>query len=115
MFDEYLQRGVIDTLDEKDKEFTEQEHWRFYHYFNAGADALRIIVSSLHDAKREPPKTILDFPSGSGRVARHLKSFFPEAKIVACDLYDYHVDFCINELGVEGKISSEFIDQIKLK
>jgi len=113
LYDDYNHRGVEKTLDEKDKEFPDDEAWRYDHYFTVGADALRIIVKSLLGCLHEPPKTILDFPSGSGRVTRHLKSFFPGARIVACDLYDDHVNFCTNQLGVDGMISNEFFGRIK--
>jgi SAM-dependent methyltransferase len=106
----YLERGVNTTLDPNDKEFSAEEN--LDHYFSVGADALRLVISTLVENLREPPKLILDFPSGSGRVTRHLRAFFPDAKIVACDLYDYHVDFCVRELGTEGMISQENLDEV---
>jgi SAM-dependent methyltransferase len=115
LFDAYHVRGVDRELDDADKEFTQGETWRIDHYFSAGADAVRVIVDALIGAGCDPPSSILDFPSGSGRVTRHLKSFFPDARIVACDLYDYHVRFCANRLGVSGTISKEDLDQLDLK
>ena len=50
------------------------------HYFEVGEDALRLIVAALISAGRPFPKRILDFPSGSGRVTRHLRAFFPEPR-----------------------------------
>jgi len=107
LYDAYNKRGIINVLDKKDKEFGHN----IEHYFGVGADALRLVVESLVDNLRSPPKTILDFPSGSGRVTRHLCAFFPQANITVCDLYDYHVHFCADTFGVEGIISEEDLNK----
>ncbi len=108
LYGNYKQHGVITILDPNDKEFGPNETTD--HYFSVGADALRLIVNALVGNLRAPPTTILDLPSGSGRVTRHLRSFFPDARIVACDLYDYHVKFCVEQLGTEGALSVENFD-----
>ena len=108
----YLVKQVNRTLDPADKENTFQHESEYHHYFSAGADALRLIVAALTAHLRDVPSSILDFPCGSGRVTRHLRAFFPDSRIVACDLYDYHVKFCIDELGAEGVISKENFDEI---
>jgi hypothetical protein len=105
-------RGVINLLDPEDKEFNFNADYAQKHYISVGADALRIVLAVLCANLRQPPKTILDFPSGSGRVTRHFRSFFPESRIVACDLYDYHIDFCKKTLNVETLLSKENIDEI---
>lgn len=103
----YHERGITRTLDPSDKELLLDAAWKISHYFAVGGDALRIIVQALVANRRDPPRSILDFPSGSGRVTRHLRAFFPVARIVACDLYGSHVDFCRDHLGVEGRVSQE--------
>ncbi len=108
LYNNYRQRGVDKVLDPNDKEFG--PHGTIDHYFSVGADALRLIVDALISNLRAPPTTILDLPSGSGRVTRHLRSFFPDARIIACDLYDYHVKFCVEQLGTEGALSRENFD-----
>jgi SAM-dependent methyltransferase len=110
MYHGYRARGVKTVLDPNDKEFAPQTPVE--NYLSVGADALRIIINVLVSNLREPPQSILDFPSGSGRVTRHLRAFFSESRIVACDLYDYHVNFCVRELGTEGMISRENFDEI---
>jgi SAM-dependent methyltransferase len=110
LYEDYERRGVSTTLDPNDKEFGPNEN--LDHYFSVGADALRLIVDALVSNLREPPKLILDLPSGSGRVTRHLRAFFPEAQIVASDLYDSHVKFCSEQLGTEGLLSREDFDLI---
>jgi len=111
----YLTVQVNRTLDPNDKENAAwlDEEWKLVHYLTVGADALRVIVAALTGNLRDVPRSVLDFPCGSGRVTRHLRAFFPDAHIVASDLYDYHVKFCVDELGADGAISKEDFDEIK--
>jgi SAM-dependent methyltransferase len=111
MYELYHANDVIRTLNPNDKEFSGAEAWHFRHYFDVGADALRIIASSLIAHLRSVPGTILDFPSGSGRVTRHLKAFFVNSEITACDLYSYHTDFCRETLGVRSLLSKQNFDE----
>src|SRR5262245_34917550 len=104
-FAAYRARGVDRELDPQDKEWPDHEAWRAEHYMQVGADALRLIVASLIANLREPPQRILDFPSGSGRVTRHLRSFFPTADICACDLHESHIAFCAQHFGAWPKQS----------
>ena len=113
LFENYRNVGVEGILDKNDKENTESSQWHLDHYFDVGIDALRIVVEALIKNKLEPPRKILDFPSGSGRVTRHLKAFFPEASIVACDLYQEHVAFCERTLGVKGVISKARLSDVE--
>lgn len=76
MYELYHANDVIRTLNPNDKEFSGAEAWHLRHYFDVGADALRIIVSSLIAHLRSVPGVILDFPSGSGRVTRHTSKPF---------------------------------------
>ena len=117
LYASYLRRQVNRTLDPNDKENAAwlDEEWKVIHYFGVGADALRVIVAALTDNLRDVPGSILDFPCGSGRVTRHLRAFFPDSRLVACDLYDYHVRFCVDELGAEGVISKENFDEIEFE
>lgn len=112
MFASYRRRGIVRDLDPNDKELVIDADWQIQHYYDVGADAVRIMVQALLGHGRAPPRSILDLPSGSGRVTRHLRAFFPDAAIVASDLYDYHVDFCRDSLGVEGLLSRENLQEI---
>lgn len=112
---DYEGRGVSTVRDAADKENSEQDAWHQQHYFNVGREALEIIISQLVAGQREPPASILDFPSGSGRVTRHLRAAFPDARIGACDLYDSHVDFCVREFGAEPIYSRENLDEVSIK
>ncbi len=99
IWDDYLKNGFDQALDLTDKENDFSEDWRREHYFSVGADAARLITSNLLAAEREPPRKVLDFPCGSGRVTRHLRALFPDAEIGACDLYRQHVDFCARQFN----------------
>ena len=103
----YEQHGPNRDLDPNDKEQALDSAWAISHYFEVGRDALRIAIQALIGNRRPLPTSILDFPSGSGRVTRHFRAFFPATRIVACDLYPNHVDFCRETLGTEGILSRE--------
>lgn len=108
----YAARGVSDILDQSDKENTFSSDFQYQHYFDVGANALEIVVQALMAGHRAPPQRILDFPSGSGRVTRHLRAMFPEAEIGACDLYPQHVDFCTTHFGTTPLPSKENLDKL---
>ena len=75
------------------------------HYFAVGADALRIIEDAMAANDVPPPRTILDLPSGYGRVTRMLVDAFPNASITACDVNPEMVGFCERTFGVEGLVA----------
>jgi SAM-dependent methyltransferase len=108
----YTNNGINKTLNPHDPEHNFDQDWKFLHYFDTGADALRVCLNALIGGLVTPPKSILDFPSGSGRVTRHFKSFFSDADIVACDLYDLHYKFCSDTFGVTGVKSTEHFDSL---
>lgn len=59
-----------------------------HHYFNVGFSALKNIILSLSITARDKHsiRTILDFPSGYGRVLRFLRAYFPKALITVSEL-----------------------------
>ncbi|WP_165070773.1 class I SAM-dependent methyltransferase [Paludisphaera rhizosphaerae] len=73
------------------------------HYWKAGQSALACIEDGLRAAGRPEVGfdgapygvwTILDLPCGQGRVLRHLRRGFPQARITASDLEREGVEFC---------------------
>jgi hypothetical protein len=112
LYDEYLARGLNRSFNPNDRENNLDTEARRTHYFQVGGDALRIIIDGLIQGRYDPPETILDFPSGSGRVTRHLRSYFPSARITACDLYDFHYEFCAACFEIEGFKSKANFDEI---
>ena len=109
LFAAYRTRGINRNLNPKDKALTGHSD---RHYYSVGADAMRLIINALLANSRQPPQSILDFPSGSGRVTRHLRAFFPGARIVASDLYDDHLDFCRDAFQVDSLLSQVNLSEI---
>jgi SAM-dependent methyltransferase len=75
-------------------------------YFEAGHSALRHIRLAMLAAGLEQADSVLDFASGAGRVLRTLQAAFPEAALVASDVWKPGLDFCSEVLGVETVESS---------
>lgn len=112
LFAAYCERGISRNLNPDDKELIDRSDESVRRYYSVGADAMRVITNALLTNSRQPPRSILDFPSGSGRVTRHLRAFFPEARIVASDLYDYHIDFCREEFKIDSLLSRVNLGEI---
>lgn len=85
------------------------------HYMSVGYSALSIIKDALQSQKIEIIKvnTILDMPCGHGRVTRHLKSAFPNAEIIGCDINKDGVDFCEKNLNIKGVYSNIDFNKIQ--
>lgn len=86
------------------------------HYFRAGSSALYCIDAALLAARRARAeiRTILDLPSGHGRVLRFLKAAFPHAKLTACDLDSSAVAFCARTFGAIPVVSDVDVSRIPL-
>jgi SAM-dependent methyltransferase len=85
------------------------------HYFSVGMSGLQNIIRALDCAGKSSDdiKTILDFPSGGGRVLRFLKAYFPSAEITAADNNEEKLDFCENRFNVNKMTSKECFSQIQ--
>jgi SAM-dependent methyltransferase len=84
-------------------------------YYHWGLTALDTIRVALHAAQRaEPPRTILDFPCGHGRVLRALAATYPDAELTAADLNRDGVDFCARTFGATSVYSSERAEEVRL-
>jgi SAM-dependent methyltransferase len=112
LFAAYRKRGVNRILNPNDQELIDRSDVQIRHYYSVGADATRVIINALLANSRQPPQSILDFPSGSGRVTRHLRAFFPEARIVASDLYDAHLEFCREAFQIDCLLSQVNVSEI---
>ena len=111
-YEQYKANGVDQELNPADREHHDEGAWTLQHYFEVGEDALRLIVAALISAGRPFPERILDFPSGSGRVTRHLRAFFSDAEIWASDINQDHLAFCSRRFGVKTKTSREDFTQL---
>jgi SAM-dependent methyltransferase len=68
-------------------------------YISAGEGALSIIAHAMMLSGNFTVDTILDMPCGFGRVTRHLRAAFPDARIYACDLYDNRITYCAEKFN----------------
>lgn len=87
------------------------------HYFSVGFSSLQCILQALNNTQREryEIKTILDFPSGWGRVLRFIKAYFPQSQITACELDENALKFCGDQLKVNTLMSHEDFSEIKIE
>lgn len=85
------------------------------HYLGVGESAIKNIIASLELANKEECLSILDMPSGYGRVLRYLKAEFPNAHITACELNRKAVDYCVSTFGVNGLYSDKDLKKIQMK
>lgn len=69
------------------------------HYLRAGLSALDSIQQAAGSA---PPRTVLDFGCGYGRVLRVFKAAWPGASLTACDLMPDGLAFCMEHFDVCG-------------
>jgi SAM-dependent methyltransferase len=70
-------------------------------YFALAEEVVKIIRWALRAVDGEEPRSILDYPSGHGRVLRMLKAAFPEARLAAADIDHTAVNFCVETFGAE--------------
>ena len=96
---------LVRDLDENDVENQLMSDAERQHYFDIGCEALRIVLQALLAAGHGAPTSILDYPSGSGRVTRHLAAMFPSAAITAADIDESHVDFCERTFNTVGIVT----------
>jgi len=87
------------------------------HYFMVGESGVASIQNVMKIANKnvKDVKKILDFPSGYGRVLRHLKANFPYSQITACDIDQDAVDFCKKTFGAKPVYSKNEVDKIPFK
>jgi SAM-dependent methyltransferase len=77
-------------------------------YFRVGRSALTCIAASLMLSRQAaPPRRILDFACGSGRVTRWLRAAYPDATIVGCDVREDSLQFLGDTLRVQTVTSQE--------
>jgi SAM-dependent methyltransferase len=80
-------------------------------YFDSGhatAHTIKGIVDQFPSLPR--PFSFLDFASGYGRVSRHFRNVFPDAKVTTCDIHPAAVEFS-RSLGLAAVASSAIPEQ----
>jgi SAM-dependent methyltransferase len=111
----YESIDVDATRDPTDVENATRDEGRDLHYLAIGREAAELCIRALVRHQRRPPTSVLDFACGSGRVTRHLVALFPDARIAGCDLYAEHLDFCVEQFGIEAIQSKENPDEIEIE
>lgn len=101
--------SYISTISPRDQMWESGQQW----YFEVGVSALHCIRRALETAGITP-SSILDMPSGHGRVTRMLKAAYPDARLTVCDLDPDAVDFCAATFGAEGAYSREDVGELQL-
>lgn len=83
-------------------------------YFSLGNYSANLLKSDVIPEARRilerrgiewKPRTMLDFASGYGCVARHLPKVFPDWRISVCDIHPQAIEFCTKEFEVNGFVS----------
>lgn len=74
-------------------------------YFEVGFSAVNVIMGAIGSSYLGKVSSVLDIPCGHGRVTRHLKALFPNAKITACDIDKDGVSFCEKTFNVIPVVS----------
>jgi SAM-dependent methyltransferase len=95
---QYKLTGVLTDVSPEDRMWISGPDW----YFSVGESAVDVVLAALAHSSLERVGTILDLPCGHGRVARHLRAAFPEARMNFCDLLRPGVDYCAQTFGGEG-------------
>jgi SAM-dependent methyltransferase len=98
-----VEGGVDTTLHQDD----EMYNGNLDVYLAVGRSAIHVIDTALKATQSPDPASILDLPCGHGRVMRHLRHRFPDARIVGCDLLRSGVDFCAKQYGATGIYSTK--------
>lgn len=71
-------------------------------YFHLGREALALVQQASALAAVPRIESILDLPSGFGRVARWLRMAYPAARLTVSDTQKPAVAFCVEHLGATG-------------
>ncbi|HEX8267685.1 MAG TPA: class I SAM-dependent methyltransferase [Pyrinomonadaceae bacterium] len=108
---DFTSLNVIRTISPNDRMFKDN---RENHYFSVGASALRIIVFAMTAANKCGFRSILDMPSGHGRVLRYIAARYPHSRITACDIDKDAIDFCEKMFGVNGIYSKKNIADVNI-
>lgn len=74
-------------------------------YFNGGQDCAQRFAALCREHLQSQPKTVLEFASGYGRVARHVKHVLPATSWTCSDVHAGAVEFNAGRLGFNSFIS----------
>ncbi|MGH2978809.1 MAG: class I SAM-dependent methyltransferase [Solirubrobacterales bacterium] len=104
--------GVNMAISPRDHMFNTDPNPVNYHAL--GWTALDCIRLALLLAQKETVSSILDLPSGHGRVSRILRAEYPDARLTACDIDRDGVDFCARAFDAKPVYGHERPQEIEL-
>ena len=107
--------GVINEISPRDHMYNSYDPPDRDGYLSHGRAALDCIRVSLLASQKESAQSILDLPSGHGRVLRFLKAEYPHARLFACDIDHEAVDFCAQAFGATPVYGREHPAEIELE
>lgn len=107
----YLSAEIDREIAPEDQMYVSGPDW----YFEIGQSGLMCILRALIAAELGSVRSILDVPSGHGRVTRHLRAAFPEAHLAVCDLDESGVEFCARRWNCEPIVSEPDLPTVDLR
>jgi SAM-dependent methyltransferase len=84
--DAMYQRGVPGALD---------------HYLSVGRSAIAVLANAMIISGRDSFASVLDLPSGAGRITRHLAAFFRDAELFVGDANNGAREFAALKFGAK--------------
>lgn len=93
----------ISEIHPNDDMLTAGEAW-YFRYGRMAVDWIKMAASLIGT---EQFANILDLPCGYGRVLRHLRACYPQARIVAAELNREAADFCARAFSAEPFYSND--------
>lgn len=82
----YRSAAVSTEISEHDKMFARGVPGAMEHYLSVGYSAIETVARAMICAGKTDIRSVLDLPSGAGRVTRHLRAFFPAASLGVGDI-----------------------------
>ena len=84
------------------------------HYARVGREGVELIERALDQAgtRLDDVDSVLDFPSGYGRVTRQLAGRISARRITAADVEEEAVRFCQAEFSVHGRVTAPDLGQL---
>jgi SAM-dependent methyltransferase len=114
----YRQTPINMTIDPSDNMFStdgaKSENQRRLEYTWVGESGAKVVFATLASALTEDVKRILDFASGAGRGARHLRAMFPDAQMYFSDIDPLRAEFCARQFGGEAIVSDRDFSRLNL-
>jgi SAM-dependent methyltransferase len=111
-FAAYLATQVSEEISEYDGMFDRGGRARpMEHYLSVGRSAIDVIAHAMIASGKTKIDTVLDLPSGGGRVTRHLKAFFPDSEIFVSELDTRQETFATATFGaIPFKAARDFLE-----